>query len=80
MAALRHRLSAEVARFSAAAEAMQLAAAQEQQASGSRPFVWLSCALLPGSSLWLVGLPARLVVDTSVQKSICACEAFMTGS
>ena len=32
MAALRHRLSGEVARFNTAAEAMQLAAAQEQQA------------------------------------------------
>ena len=31
MAALRHRLSGEVARFSSAAEAMQLAAVQEQQ-------------------------------------------------
>ena len=32
--ALRHRLSGEVARFSAAAEAMQLAAVQEQQSLG----------------------------------------------
>ena len=34
VAALRHRLGGEVARFSAATEAMQLAAAQEQQVRG----------------------------------------------